>query len=76
MEDPKELWKSLNERYVYHKNVLLLKAHYDWTNLRFQDFKTVSDYNSTLFRIVSRGVSSVFGLVLGQNQTKQKLIRF
>nr|ACY01924.1 hypothetical protein [Beta vulgaris] len=53
VEDPKELWDSPNERYGNHKNVLLPKAHYDWTNLRFQDFKTVSDYNSTLFRIVS-----------------------
>ncbi|XP_057249662.1 uncharacterized protein LOC104884621 isoform X2 [Beta vulgaris subsp. vulgaris] len=53
VDDPKELWDSLNERYGHHKSVLLPKAHFDWTNLRFQDFKTVSDYNSTLFRIVS-----------------------
>lgn len=53
VDDPKELWDSLNERYGRHKNVHIPKGHYDWTNLRFQDFKTVSDYNSTLFRIVS-----------------------
>ncbi|XP_056164084.1 uncharacterized protein LOC130137324 [Syzygium oleosum] len=27
---------------------------YDWQNLRLQDFKSVSDYNSALFDIVSR----------------------
>ncbi|XP_021846456.2 uncharacterized protein [Spinacia oleracea] len=35
------------------KRVLLPKAQFDWTNLRFQDFKSVSEYNSTLFKIVS-----------------------
>lgn len=32
--------------------MLLPKTQFDRTNLRFQDFKSVSDYNSTLFRIV------------------------
>ena len=53
VEDPKELWDSLNERYGHHKRVLLPKALFDWSALRFQDFKCISDYNSTLHRIVS-----------------------
>jgi len=53
VEDPKELWDSLNDRYGHHKRVLLPKAQFEWTNLRFQDFKSISDYNSTLHRIVS-----------------------
>ncbi|XP_056695456.1 uncharacterized protein [Spinacia oleracea] len=53
VENPKELWDSLKERYGHHKRVLLPKAQFDWTNLRFQDFKCVSEYNSTLLKIVS-----------------------
>ncbi|XP_021859029.1 uncharacterized protein [Spinacia oleracea] len=53
VENPKELWDSLKERYGHHKRVLLPKAQFDWTNMRFQDFKSVSEYNSTLFKIVS-----------------------
>ncbi|XP_021754996.1 uncharacterized protein LOC110720303 [Chenopodium quinoa] len=53
VEDPKELWDCLNERFGHHKRVLLPKALFDWTNLRFQDFKSVIDYNSTIHEIVS-----------------------
>ncbi|XP_021725063.1 uncharacterized protein LOC110692365 [Chenopodium quinoa] len=53
VEDPKELWDSLNERFGHHKRVLLPKALFEWTNLRFQDFKSVIDYNSTIHEIVS-----------------------
>ncbi|PIN12610.1 hypothetical protein CDL12_14783 [Handroanthus impetiginosus] len=34
--------------------VILPKARYDWMHLRLQDFKTVSDYNSTVFKISSQ----------------------
>ncbi|XP_021739713.1 uncharacterized protein LOC110706108 [Chenopodium quinoa] len=53
IEDPKELRDCLNERFGHHKRVLLPKALFDWTNLRFQDFKSVIDYNSTIHEIVS-----------------------
>ncbi|XP_021742950.1 uncharacterized protein LOC110709048 [Chenopodium quinoa] len=53
VEDPKELWDCLIERFGHHKRVLLPKALFDWTNLRFQDFKSVIDYNSTIHEIVS-----------------------
>ncbi|XP_021756865.1 uncharacterized protein LOC110721938 [Chenopodium quinoa] len=53
VKDPKELWDCLNERFGHHKRVLLPKALFDWTNLRFQDFKSVIDYNSTIHEIVS-----------------------
>lgn len=49
---PKKLWESLHERFGHHKAVLLPNAELEWTNLRFQDFKTVSDYNSVMFIIV------------------------
>ena len=34
--------------------MILLKAHYDWMHLRLKDFKSVSEYNSTLFKISSQ----------------------
>ncbi|KAA3484540.1 hypothetical protein EPI10_006616 [Gossypium australe] len=37
-----------------HKTVILPKAHYDWLHLIFQDFQSVSEYNSTMVRITSQ----------------------
>ena len=34
--------------------MILPKARYDWMHLRLQDFKTVSEYNSALFKISSQ----------------------
>ena len=34
--------------------MVLPKAQYDWMHLQFKDFKSVNDYNSTMFKIVSR----------------------
>ncbi|XP_076937860.1 uncharacterized protein LOC143605743 [Bidens hawaiensis] len=53
VEDPLELWKSIQDRFDHQKLVLLSKARYEWLHLRLQDFKTVSEYNSALFRITS-----------------------
>ena len=48
------LWSNLKERYDHQKIVILPKARYDWMHLRLQDFKTVSEYNSALFKISSQ----------------------
>ncbi|KAM0040455.1 hypothetical protein Hdeb2414_s0012g00394071 [Helianthus debilis subsp. tardiflorus] len=53
VEDPLELWTNIKERFDHQKLVLLPKARYEWLHLRLQDFKTVSEYNSALFRITS-----------------------
>jgi hypothetical protein len=53
VKDPLELWKSLKERYDHQKLVLLPNARYQWIHLRLQDFKSVSEYNSAMFRITS-----------------------
>ncbi|XP_016733511.1 uncharacterized protein [Gossypium hirsutum] len=47
-------WANLKERYDHQKTVILLKARYEWLNLRLQDFKSVNDYNSAMFRINSQ----------------------
>ncbi|KAI5334285.1 hypothetical protein L3X38_024418 [Prunus dulcis] len=43
IDEPLVLWKALCERYNHQKMVTLPRARYEWTHLRFQDFKTVSD---------------------------------
>jgi len=53
VDDPKQLWDSLNDRYGHQQMVLLPKAKFEWSNLRFQDFKSVSDYTSAMHRLVS-----------------------
>ena len=54
VKDPLVLWKKLRDRYDQQKLMVLPKAQYDWIHLRFQDFKSVSDYNSTMFKTVSQ----------------------
>ncbi|GAV76844.1 hypothetical protein CFOL_v3_20317, partial [Cephalotus follicularis] len=53
VENPTELWQNLNDRFEHLKAIVLSKALNDWSQLRFQDFQTVSEYNSTLLKIVS-----------------------
>ncbi|KAK9724151.1 hypothetical protein RND81_05G052100 [Saponaria officinalis] len=54
VKDPLVLWKNLKERYGHLKTVILLKARYDWIHLRLQDFKSINDYNSAMFRITAQ----------------------
>ncbi|KAL1168118.1 hypothetical protein V6Z11_A05G063400 [Gossypium hirsutum] len=54
VKDPQILWANLKERYDHQKTVILPKARYEWLNLRLQDFKSISDYNSAMFRITSQ----------------------
>ncbi|KAI5330083.1 hypothetical protein L3X38_029480 [Prunus dulcis] len=39
VDEPLVLWKALGERYDHQRMVTLPKARYEWTHLRFQDFK-------------------------------------
>ena len=41
----------MKERYDHQKTVILPRTRYDWIHLRLQDFKSVSDYNSAVFKI-------------------------
>ncbi|KAL6526788.1 hypothetical protein OROGR_015878 [Orobanche gracilis] len=54
VDDPKILWENLKKRFGYQKQVLLPALVDEWNKLRFQDFKSVSEYNSAMFRIVSQ----------------------
>lgn len=54
IKDPQVLWSNLKDRYDHQKYVILPKARYDWLHLRLQDFKSVGEYNSAMFRITSQ----------------------
>nr|XP_009772690.1 PREDICTED: uncharacterized protein LOC104223038 [Nicotiana sylvestris] len=54
VKDPLELWTGLKERYDHLKATVLPRTRYEWMHLRLQDFKTVSEYNSVVFRITSQ----------------------
>ncbi|XP_070043852.1 uncharacterized protein [Nicotiana tomentosiformis] len=53
VKDPLELWINLKDRYDHLKLTVLPKARYEWIHLRLQDFKTVSEYNSAIFKVSS-----------------------
>ena len=54
VKDPLILWTELKKIFDYQKTVILPKARYDWMHLRLQDFKSISEYNSALFKISSQ----------------------
>ncbi|XP_024010557.1 uncharacterized protein LOC112085956 [Eutrema salsugineum] len=53
-ENHADLWQSLKYRFDHQKYVILPKAKHEWLNLRFQDYKSVGEYNSAMFGITSR----------------------
>nr|XP_004234874.1 uncharacterized protein LOC101266608 [Solanum lycopersicum] len=54
VKDQLELWTDLKGRDDHLKATVLPRARYDWMHLRFQEFKTVTEYNSDVFRITSK----------------------
>ncbi|XP_068319757.1 uncharacterized protein [Pyrus communis] len=52
-EDPCTFWLALADRFNHQKDIYLLEARHDWQHLRFQDFKSVNEYNSEVCRIRS-----------------------
>lgn len=54
MKDPLVLWNKLKERYEHLKAIILPKARYDWMHLRLQDYKSVTAYNSEVYKITSQ----------------------
>ena len=54
IKNPSTLWKQLKARFDHQRTVLGPNTLHEWNQLRFQDFKTVAEYNSSLFGIVSK----------------------
>ncbi|KAL6650478.1 hypothetical protein ACP70R_009403 [Stipagrostis hirtigluma subsp. patula] len=53
-KNPKVLWDLLHKRFEKIETVLLPRVKREWANLRFQDFKTIEDYNTALYGITTR----------------------
>ncbi|XP_051132487.1 uncharacterized protein LOC127252377 [Andrographis paniculata] len=54
LESPLELLERLKEIYDHLRLTLLPRARSEWQSLRLQDFKTVQEYNSAMFKITSQ----------------------
>ena len=54
IENPRELWVALKERYEQQKELIWPEANYEWNHLCLQDFKSVVDYNHIVHRICSK----------------------
>ncbi|XP_051150182.1 uncharacterized protein LOC127264723 [Andrographis paniculata] len=54
LESPLELWERLKEIYDHLRLTLLPRARSECQCLRLQDFKTVQEYNSAMFKITSQ----------------------
>ncbi|KAM1278647.1 hypothetical protein ACFX15_030259 [Malus domestica] len=52
-EDPRPIWLALVDRFDHQKDIYLPEARHDWQHLRFQDFKSVNEYNFEVCRIRS-----------------------
>ncbi|XP_074348940.1 uncharacterized protein LOC141687528 [Apium graveolens] len=68
IKNPLTLWNNLKDRFDHQKLVHLPSARYDWINLRLQDFKSVAEYNSALFKISSKLI------LCGENITDTEMI--
>ncbi|XP_035843844.1 uncharacterized protein LOC118490362 [Helianthus annuus] len=68
IKDPLVLWTNLKEMYDHQKTVILPRARYEWINLRLQDFKSISEYNSAMFRITSQLI------LCGENITDKEML--
>ena len=68
IKDPLILWTELKKRLDHQKTVILPKARYDWMHLRLQDFKSVSEYNSALFKMSSQL------MLCGDNITEEDML--
>jgi len=47
------LWNNSKDRYDHLKLVVVPQICYDWIHLRLQDFKSIREYNSFMFKIIS-----------------------
>ncbi|XP_068328120.1 uncharacterized protein [Pyrus communis] len=52
-EDPRTLWLSLADFFDHQKDIYLLEARHDLQHLRFQEFKSMNEYNSEVSKIGS-----------------------
>ncbi|KAM3356049.1 hypothetical protein P3S68_022763 [Capsicum galapagoense] len=71
-KDPLVLWNIIKERFDHLKMVILPKARYEWIHLRFQDYKSIHEYNSAMFRISSQ--LKLCGEMVNDNEIMEKTL--
>ena len=54
IENPRELWDALKERYEQQKELIWPEANHDWNHLHLQNFKSVADYKHSIHKICSK----------------------
>ena len=54
IEDPRELWVCLQDRFEHLQRIIGPRAQHEWSTLRLQDFSSVREYNSVVLRITSQ----------------------
>ena len=54
IENSRELWVALKERYEQQKELIWLEANHEWNHLRLKYFKSVADYNHVVHRICAK----------------------
>ena len=54
IENPRELWNALEERYEQQKELIWPEANHEWNHLGLQDFKSVADYNHVVHKFFSK----------------------
>ncbi|KAM1698865.1 hypothetical protein ACFX13_030728 [Malus domestica] len=52
-DDPRTIWLALVDRFDHQKYIYFPKTRHDWQHFRFQDFKSLNEYNSKVCRIRS-----------------------
>ncbi|XP_039841796.1 uncharacterized protein LOC120702094 [Panicum virgatum] len=70
--DPIVLWNALHERFEKMETILLPRVKREWQNLRYQDYKTVEEYNAKLYAIVTR--MKLCGLKLTESDLIEKTL--
>ncbi|XP_015695575.2 uncharacterized protein LOC107304717 [Oryza brachyantha] len=52
--NPFTLWKALKERYDQQKELIWPEANFEWSQLRLQDFKTMTEFNHVVHQMCSK----------------------
>ena len=69
-----DLWNALKQRFERLKYTVCPRAEAEWMRLRFQDFKTVGEYNSALHRICTS--LQLCGVTITDSQKIEKTLHF
>ncbi|XP_051139089.1 uncharacterized protein LOC127256907 [Andrographis paniculata] len=72
VKDPLDLWNELREKFGHLKYITLPKARHDCLNLRLQDFKNITEYNSAIHHITSQ--LKLSGEIVTENDKLEKTL--